>query len=89
MDSTIITRVAHSEAWIQQAACIGHGDLFFADHMRTVVRKAKLVCSACLVKQQCLDYALNGDELGVWGGLTANERRKLKRKRKAQLGLGK
>lgn len=89
MDSTISTRIAHSEAWMQQAVCVGQGDLFFSDHMRTVVRKAKLICSTCPVRQQCLDYALKGDELGVWGGLTANERRKLKRVTKTKLGLSK
>lgn len=89
MESTMDTRVIRKEAWMQQAACVGRGDLFFADHMRTIVRQAKRICSACAVKHECLAYALEGDEIGVWGGMTANERRKLKRATKKQLDLAK
>ncbi len=72
-------RIVEIGVWRTQAACIGHGDLFFEDRMRTVVKKAKQLCAVCAVKQECLDYALRNNEEGVWGGLTANERRKVKR----------
>ena len=72
-------RIVDIGVWRAQAACIGLGDLLFEDRMRTVVKKAKRLCSTCAVKQECLDYALRNNEDGVWGGLTANERRKVKR----------
>jgi len=65
--------------WRENAACIGRGDLFFADHVRSVVKKAKQLCGSCPVKQECLEYALRNNDDGVWGGMTANERRKVKR----------
>lgn len=85
--STTVTR--NNEAWMRQAACVGRGDLFFSDHMRTVVNKAKRICSECAVKQECLAYALEGGEVGVWGEMTTNERRKLQRATKKQLHLAK
>lgn len=45
-------------------------------------RKAKLVCTACPVRTECLAEALDGRiEFGVWGGMTERERRALLRRR--------
>jgi WhiB family transcriptional regulator, redox-sensing transcriptional regulator len=47
-------------------------------------RGAKLVCRACEVRPECLEYALEHDErFGVWGGLSERERRRLRRDRAA------
>ena len=43
---------------------------------------AKAVCATCPVRERCLEFALEarpGD--GVWGGLTAQERHRLIRRR--------
>ncbi|MBT2508857.1 WhiB family transcriptional regulator [Streptomyces sp. ISL-98] len=43
------------------------------------------ICMACEVRTECLEYALTTPERqGVWGGLSENERRKLKRGRTEQ-----
>lgn len=42
--------------------------------------QAKAVCTACPVKQACLQHALENDEVGVWGGTDTQQRRKLMRK---------
>ena len=43
------------------------------------VRVAKQLCSTCPVRGECLDYARDaGEKLGVWGGLTERQRRKLR-----------
>jgi WhiB family redox-sensing transcriptional regulator len=40
------------------------------------------VCRACVVKAECLEYALvNGEKFGIWGGLSERERRRLRRAR--------
>jgi len=47
--------------------------------------EAKLVCSICPVKFNCLDSAINSNEQwGIWGGLTYPERRKLVRQREKE-----
>jgi hypothetical protein len=56
-------------------------DLFFSEKPADIVL-AKGLCAACPVQKMCLDYALRVTEYGVWGGLTARERVKLKRQRK-------
>jgi WhiB family redox-sensing transcriptional regulator len=41
---------------------------------------AKLICRDCPVRAICLDWALaNGQEAGIWGGLTEDQRRRLHR----------
>ena len=39
---------------------------------------AKSICQGCPVRTQCLDYAVaNREAFGIWGGMTAQERRHL------------
>jgi WhiB family transcriptional regulator, redox-sensing transcriptional regulator len=45
---------------------------------RTRIRAAKKLCAECPVKQQCLAYALANDCMGIWGGMTDAERRKMR-----------
>jgi WhiB family redox-sensing transcriptional regulator len=46
------------------------------------IRMAKALCEGCPVKTECLTYALSAGEVyGIWGGLTANERSRMRRKR--------
>jgi WhiB family redox-sensing transcriptional regulator len=41
---------------------------------------AKKICVQCEVRLNCLEWALsNEEEHGVWGGLTAQERKRIKR----------
>lgn len=46
------------------------------------IEQAKAVCARCPVREQCLEFALaTGQDAGVWGGLSEDERRSLKRRR--------
>lgn len=43
---------------------------------------AKRICAVCSVREQCLEYAIEtNQDSGIWGGLTEDERRTLKRQR--------
>jgi len=43
------------------------------------------VCRGCVVREDCLEYALaNGEKFGIWGGLSERERRRLRRQRAMQ-----
>jgi WhiB family redox-sensing transcriptional regulator len=45
------------------------------------IEQAKAVCRRCPAVQPCLDWALSsGQDSGVWGGLSEDERRALKRR---------
>lgn len=67
--------------WADDALCteVDIGDLFFVEKGGST-RPAKQVCSQCPVAADCLAYALEHEiEFGVWGGLSARQRRDLKR----------
>lgn len=54
-------------------------DEWFPEDGRQALR-AKAICRRCPLRTQCLDDALaRGEEYGVWGGLSARERRTLQR----------
>ncbi|MER5781287.1 WhiB family transcriptional regulator [Streptomyces mobaraensis] len=45
------------------------------------IEEAKAVCRHCPVMEQCLQWALeSGQDFGVWGGLSEDERRAMKRR---------
>jgi WhiB family transcriptional regulator, redox-sensing transcriptional regulator len=45
------------------------------------VEQAKAVCRRCSVTDECLRWALDtGQDAGVWGGMSEEERRALKRR---------
>ncbi len=47
----------------------------------TQIRQAKAICAGCPVIADCLNYAFEtGQNYGVFGGLTADERRSHRRK---------
>jgi WhiB family redox-sensing transcriptional regulator len=72
--------------WRDRAACLGEDpELFFPDgNTRPALvqaEEAKAVCRRCEVTATCLKWALeSGQEAGVWGGLSEEERRALKRR---------
>ncbi|RPK80450.1 MULTISPECIES: WhiB family transcriptional regulator [Streptomyces] len=74
------------ENWRLHAACREEDpDLFFpiGSTGPAVVQtaEAKAVCGTCPVQAACLEWALeNGQDSGIWGGLSENERRALKRR---------
>jgi WhiB family redox-sensing transcriptional regulator len=87
----MLTASDRSTGWLDQAAC-RHCDpeLFFPDSdvrpVRAQVEAAKKVCRGCPVRGTCLRWALDhGQEAGIWGGTTEQERRQLRRHRSALL----
>ncbi|HEU5391093.1 MAG TPA: WhiB family transcriptional regulator [Streptosporangiaceae bacterium] len=66
--------------WRALAACQSfEPDLFFpvssAGNSLEQVAQARAVCACCLVRRQCLAFALRTRQAhGIWGGLTAQER---------------
>lgn len=68
--------------WQSRANCMGvDPDLFFPERGAST-REAKEVCRGCVVREDCLEYALdNGEKFGIWGGMSERERRRLRRAR--------
>ncbi len=70
------------QSWQSDANCMGvDPDLFFPERGAST-REAKEVCRACVVREDCLEFALaNGEKFGIWGGMSERERRRVRRAR--------
>jgi WhiB family redox-sensing transcriptional regulator len=72
--------MAHNpQVWRRQAACRGRADdVFFPDSAlpdyAARVAEAKATCATCPVRQACLEIGMR-ERYGIWGGLTARQRR--------------
>lgn len=68
--------------WHIRAACRGADTaLFLSGRGRSASTAAIAICAGCVVRDECLDYAMSDIELvGVWGGTTTEERRQLRRR---------
>jgi WhiB family redox-sensing transcriptional regulator len=67
--------------WTNRAACrAADPDLFFPLIWDGRHQPAVRICSGCVVRPRCLEWALeSGEPDGVWGGTTPAERQRLRR----------
>ncbi|MDH3425153.1 MAG: WhiB family transcriptional regulator [Acidimicrobiia bacterium] len=68
--------------WRDRAACRGAvSDVFFPTSEDVgLISAAKEMCAACPVQETCLSYAVETNQTeGIWGGLTARQRRRIRR----------
>jgi WhiB family redox-sensing transcriptional regulator len=71
------------EGWRDDAACatVDYDVFFPPDDEANEAIEAKAVCAVCPVRDECLEYALATNQTeGVWGGLDASERRRMRRR---------
>jgi WhiB family redox-sensing transcriptional regulator len=67
------------ELWFPDKGAVGY---VTADGTRE--HRAKAICRRCPVLEECREYAIEAAEpYGIWGGLSADERRALRRERGA------
>ncbi len=72
--------------WRNEAECLGEDpELFFpignTGPAALQIEDAKAVCRRCHVTQACLEWAIDHkQDAGVWGGMSEDERRALKRR---------
>lgn len=66
-----------------RANCFGMGDAFFPDGERGARAQEVVMtqfCNGCPYKIECLQFALENDEWGVWGGTTREQRLQMKKR---------
>jgi WhiB family transcriptional regulator, redox-sensing transcriptional regulator len=73
---------AKTSGWHDLVNCLGiDPELFFPESGARALA-AKSVCAGCVVRIECREHALESDErFGIWGGLSAGQRRQLLRRR--------
>ncbi len=76
--------------WVHRARCKDEDpELFFpvgtTGPAAAQIDAAKAVCMECPVRIECLEWALaTGQDAGVWGGLSEDERRAVRRARRRE-----
>jgi WhiB family transcriptional regulator, redox-sensing transcriptional regulator len=85
-DMDAVLRLLQRPKWQADAACRKHPDINWfpirgGRYPRLDTAAAKRVCASCLVRPDCLEWALSfGPDLeGVWGGLSQTDRRRIRR----------
>ena len=65
--------------WMQRGACVGASDpdLWYPTRGQSA-EPAKQICARCPVREDCLVWALENEDYGVWGGLSSKERKRAK-----------
>jgi WhiB family redox-sensing transcriptional regulator len=76
--------------WRQSAACRGMNAEMFHPFSERDFRlgESRAVCAGCPVRDECGEYGIAHEEFGVYGGLSENERRKIRRERQIRLESG-
>ncbi len=88
--TALIDAPSEPTVWRNGAACRDtKPDLFFPVGQTGAaiehIANAKAVCDSCAVQVECLEYALmTNQDAGIWGGLTEDERRQIRRERRRQ-----
>jgi WhiB family transcriptional regulator, redox-sensing transcriptional regulator len=69
--------------WMKDAACAETPDVnFYPEEGGGTYYAAQKVCNTCIVKEDCLEYALKYMEtFGIWGGLGVRTRRRISKQR--------
>lgn len=81
----MITRSATAIDWRQFARCLGADPAIFHPNSEDdeAAEPAKAICAVCPVREACLEHAItHREKVGVWGGLSERERRRLVRQRR-------
>lgn len=76
----LIAAVDPAAWWKADAACRDEPQGTFFLSKGESAAPARAICDGCLVRSECLDYALEVDAVGVWAGTSDRERRGLDRR---------
>jgi WhiB family redox-sensing transcriptional regulator len=71
-----------ARAWQARATCMWVDPELFFPERGSSTREAKEVCRGCVVRIECLEFAIaNSEKFGIWGGMSERERRRVRRAR--------
>ncbi|HTX27990.1 MAG TPA: WhiB family transcriptional regulator [Streptosporangiaceae bacterium] len=82
-----MTATRSAADWRSAAACLGADpDLFFpvstTGPAEKQIARAKMICTKCPVRLECLEFALAHDQFyGIWGGATPEDRQRARRRK--------
>ena len=71
------------EPWMDSAVCAQTDPEVFFPEPGGTAATARRICSVCPVQAECLAYALQHQEVGIWGGTNARTRQRMRREEQA------
>jgi len=81
-----VRRFMERPEWFADAQCRGLDPNLFlpVENLQKpagarILAEAREVCRRCDVQAECLAFALNGREVGIWAGTTDSQRRRIVR----------
>lgn len=79
-----VRRFMSRPEWMDEAACRGRDANLFhptgrEDAIERALATARTICRRCDVQAECLAFALNGRESGIWAGTSDAQRRRILR----------
>lgn len=79
-----VRRFMSRPEWMDEAACRGRDANLFhptgrEDAIERALAEARTICRRCDVQAECLAFALNGRESGIWAGTSDAQRRRILR----------
>jgi hypothetical protein len=75
------------QTWREHAACKGKpSELWFPNFPvtkkdRAAIAESVRICGTCPVAVECLDYSLEWEAAGTWGGVTERARNRMRKER--------
>jgi hypothetical protein len=68
---------------VELANCLSTDpEIFFPEREdKIAVRLASRVCAMCPIVEDCLDYGIENEDFGIWGGASSLERKRMTRDR--------
>ena len=83
LDSKKATSLKLGTSWMELARCRDVDPEVFFPNDGPGVQTAQRYCAECLVRESCLEYALeNNIQHGVWGGASERGRRRIAHQRR-------
>lgn len=77
----LVAALATRPAWMADASCREHPDVTWFPKRGQSTDPAKAICTRCLVRAECEQYAYEAGSwlAGIWGGSSERVRRHLRR----------
>ena len=71
--------MSEPSSWSREAACRDMDpNLFFVGQGGIIGQEVRAACRQCVVRRQCLSWALNHEQFGYWAGTSDRMRRRMR-----------
>ena len=69
-EAPLCAQTGNGDAWFPEKGHGTEGDIVYA----------KSICNRCIHKSECAEWGIKYEKFGIWGGLSAFDRKKIRRR---------